>query len=260
MRNHGSKLGWIGILGTCLIGHLTAQQGHAEPLDLTNVHPRRIEVRFETSPADEPGSLDQEWSNLRAAYLEPGSTQSQVQIRIPAAEVEEQLRSEGTDAIAGTFSDFVWTLDTATGHVLAAGLSGRVREPIRIGLIRSSAQVEIRVEMATTAEQSAGFEPDAALMGVRTNRFCAPESLDPGCVGVAPIRFDPARGYVNAVGSLRAKSAFVEIRAFSPLGEVEFLEISRGGTESVVSGTSQTEALCSDAFTSPCRGHLGGES
>ena len=256
MRIHGAKIGYIGVLMACMLAH----QAFAEPLDLTDARPRGIEVRFEVSPPDEPGSLDQAWSELRVAFLEHGADESVVKIRIPANEVEAQLRSEGTDAISGTFSDFVWTLDTSTGHVLAAELTGRVREPIRIGPIRSSAQVEIRVEMATTSEGGAGFDPNAGLMGVRTNRFCAPDTRDSGCIGVAPIRFDPARGYVNAVGSLRARSALVEIRAFSPLGEVEFLEKSLVGTESVVSGTSQTKALCSGPFNGPCRGDLGGES
>ena len=134
----------------------------------------------------------------------------------------------------------------------------KYRSSCPVGLIRTSTQVEIRVEMTT--EGGAGFEPDAGILGIRTNRFCAPEHLASDCVGVVPVTFDPSRGYVNAVGSLRAKSLLAEIRAFSPLGEVEFLERAPAGTESVVSGTSHTEAVCSLAFDGPCRVNLGGES
>lgn len=254
MRSRRSSVTWIGIVLACGF----AQQAIAEPLDLSDPRPRWIEVRFEISPPDEPGSLDRKWSERRLAYFEPAAGDAVVEIRIPAAEIEAQLRSAGTDAIPGSFSEFVWTLDPRTGHVLAAGMTGRVRKPIQFGPIRTSAQIEIRVEMTT--EGRAGFDPDAGILGVRTNRFCSPGNSDSDCVGVAPVRFDPARGYVNAVGSLRAKSFLAEIRAFSPLGEVKFLERSAAGTESIVSGTSQAEAVCSEGFDGPCRADLGGES
>ncbi|MBJ22515.1 MAG: hypothetical protein CL933_24150 [Deltaproteobacteria bacterium] len=237
-----------------------AQQAAARPLDLTDPSPRWIEVHFEVSPADEPGSLDQEWSAPRPGYLEPdpGSSPVALRIRIPADQIESHLRSIGTDAIVGSFSEFVWTLDPETGHVLEAAMTGRVRERLRFGPIRASAQVEIRVEMTTSAR--AGFEPGHGIMGVNTNRFCVPDHSRAHCVGVDPVRFDPTRGYVNAVGSVSARTPLAEIRAFSPLGEVKFLERAAPETETVVSGTSQAKALCSEAFDDPCGVNLGGES
>ncbi len=256
MRWHGSKVHFIGIL----IASCVAHQAFCRPLDLTDPSPRWIEVRFEISPADEPGSLDRKWSDPRQAYLETESRAGApiVRIRIPADEIEAQLRSAGTDAIPGSFSEFVWTLDPRTGHVLYAGMTGRVREPIRLGPFHSSAQVEIRVEMTTF--DRAGFEPGRGILGIPTSRFCAPGHPESSCVGVRPVRFDPTRGYVNAVGSVRARTPLIEFRAFSPLGEVEFLERIVRGTEEVVSGTSPAEALCSAAFDDPCRVNLGGES
>ena len=62
-------------------------------------------------------------------------------------------------------------------------------------------------------------------------------------LGVEPVRFDPARGYVNAVGRVRAAHTLAEITAFSPLGEVEFRERAEGGTESALSGPPRGEAL-----------------
>lgn len=245
-------IAWIGIV----MG--LAQLAAAVPLDLADPSPRWIEVRFEVSPADQPGRLDREWSEPRRAYLAPDPAGDAIQIRIPAAVIEAHLRSTGTDAIEGSFSEFVWTLEPASGRVLGADLSGRVREEIRLGPIRSSVQIEIEVEMTT--EAGAGFEPGHGIMGVPTNRFCAPEPPDDGCVGVTPVRFEPSRGYVNAVGSLRARSKIIEIRTFSPLGEVEFLELRPRATETVISGTSRSEALCSGPFSDPCRIDLGGDS
>lgn len=278
---------------------LVAGAAEAEPIDLRDVRARWIEVRFEVSPSDQPGTLDRSWSRPRRAYLEPvvlepAATPDRgildgagleraatlVQIRIPAAEIEAHLRSTGTDTVPGSFSEFVWILDPESGHVRRADLSGRVREEIRLGPFRSSAQIEISVEMNT--ERDGGFEPGHGILGIPTHRFCTPAASSTGpsaggpavtrnpgervgsaqedCVGVPPVPFDPERGYVNAVGSVLARTAITQVRAFSPLGEVEFLEQSVRGTESVVSGTSEPEALCSGPFIGPCAAGLGGES
>ncbi|GEM_PF-1479092 len=230
-----------------------ASDASAEPLDLSDARPRWIEVRFEVSPADEPGSLDRQWSAPRRARLEPLAQTGRIAIHIPATELEDQLRSTGSDPIGGSFSDFVWTLDPVTGHVRSAGFSGRVREEIRLGPFRTAANVDIQVEMNT--EVGAGYVPEQGVLGIRTNRFCAPGERRrhrAPCVAVEPVRFDPASGYVNAVGHLRAAHPLAEIMAFSPLGEVEFLERPDGGTESAFSGSSHGEALCSRTVDRSC--------
>jgi hypothetical protein len=243
-----------------LAGALFAQAAIGEPLDLQDKTSRWIEVRFEVSPSDEPGRLDSHWSSVRAAYLESDSDSSIVRIRIPTAEIEAHLRTTGTEAVPGSFSDFVWTLDSTSGHVLAAELTGRVRERFSFGMIRTSALVDIRVEMTT--HEVGGFLPDKGIFGLRTNAYCSPApALGPsGCIAVSPVRFDPDSGYVNAVGTVVAATRVAKIRAFSPLGEVQFHERRIDGTETVVSGTSRADALCSAGFNGPCWPDLGGES
>ena len=164
----------MGFVSTVLLGWLAAQASIAVPLDLADETPRWIEVRFEVSPADQPGSLDREWSVIRPARLEWHAHEGVLRIHIPAPEIEAHLRSTGTDAIAGSFSEFVWTLDPKTGHVVDAVLSGRVVESIRLGPFRATTQVAIRVDMDTRG--AAGFEPDHGILGVSTNRFCTPDS------------------------------------------------------------------------------------
>ena len=61
-------------------------------------------------------------------------------------------------------------------------------------------------------------------MGIDIHDYCSPGHPADGCVGVPAHRFDPVRGYVNAVGHLDAAAAMTEIQAFSPLGEVQFSE------------------------------------
>jgi hypothetical protein len=252
-----------------VLGILATHATMAAPLDLADPTPRWIEVRFEVSPAAEPGSLDVRWSEPRRAQIELVHETGALRIRIPADEVEAQFRSTGSEPIQGTFSDFVWLIDPVTGHVLTADLSGLVQRTIKLGPFSKAARVSIQVEMTTT-EQAAGFVPGQGIFGIPTNPFCSPETSgddghvdrhgDAGCVAVKPIRFDPARGYVNAVGSVRAGNAFAEIRNFSPLGEVKFLETAPSIIESAVSGSSQAEALCSQSLGRPCLADPGGES
>ena len=194
----------------------------AAALDLADPTPRWIEVRFEVSPSDAPGRLDSIWSLPRAAYLESKGSDHRVQIRIPASEIEAQLRSTGTDVVSGTFSDFVWTLDPDSGHVLAAALTGRVRERLPLGWLTTHVEVDIRVEMTTHAD--AGFRSTRNPIGIEIHDYCAPGASVDGCTLVPAHPFDPARGYVNAVGRLFAAGALTEVQAFSPLGEVRFSE------------------------------------
>jgi len=255
---------WVG--SWLLLAFVAGEPARAAPLDLQDPTPRRIEVRFEVSPEDEPGRLNATWSAPRAAFFEADPARSLVRIRIPTDEIEAHFLATGTDAIAGSFSDFVWTLDSRTGHVLSAQLTGRVRERISLGPIQTFTTIEIRVDMTT--RNTVGFRRSQRIFGIQTNAFCVPSREPSKCVAVTPVPFDPASGYVNAVGSLVAAASIAKIRTFSPLGEARFSEPFReppserepDGTETVVSGTSQADAVCSDGFNGPCWADLGGES
>ncbi len=250
---------WLIWIGSSMLLALFAESGAlAAPLDLQDPTPRWIEVRFEISPKDEPGRLDGTWSLPRAAFLETDPERDLVRIRIPTREIEAHLRSTGTETIPGSFSDFVWTLDSRTGHVLTADLTGQVRKRFSFGPIRTSTTVDIRVKMTT--QDLGGFRPINVLLGLQTNTFCSPSPSRSKCVAVAPIRFDPESGYVNAVGPVVAATAMAKIKAFSPLGEARFSEKWPSGTEGAVSGTSQQDAVCLDTFNRPCWADLGGES
>jgi len=263
VRNQRSKITRFSILMGCafwsVLGVFAATAGMAAPLDLSDPTPRWIEVRFEVSPAEEPGSLDRVWSAPRRARVEPVAASGAMRIRIPADQVETHLRSTGSDPIKGTFSEFVWMLDPVTGHVVSANLSGEVRERLQLGPIATAARIEISVEM-TTETRPIGFIESHGILGIRTNRVCHPAQHTRNCVGVEPVRFDPSRGYVNAVGSVRAAHPLAQIKAFSPLGEVEFREIGPAIVETVVSGPSLGEAVCSPLGDRSCPADQGGES
>jgi hypothetical protein len=246
---------WLGLLA--MIGLAVVATGsratRAAPLDLADLTPRVIEVRFEISPADQPGRLDAAWSIPRPGLLDATADPDRVRIRIPAPEIEAHLRSTGTAVIPGTFSDFVWILDRVTGHVLEARLEGRVQERLEIGFFTTRIAVDIRVDMSTAHD--GGFRTTRAPFGIETHAFCSPTDGADACVAVETHRFDPRQGYVNAVGSIRAATPVAEFSAFSPLGEVRF---SERAIESV--GTSASKLSQPDAVFSPASAaHGGGE-
>lgn len=246
MNRRSGRGGFLALLALVSWG---ARSDAAErvPLDLADPTPRRIEVRFEISPADQPGRLDTAWSTPRPGLLEPTAHPDRVRIRIPAPEMEAHLRSIGTAVIPGSFSDFVWILDRASGHVVEAGLAGRIHERVGFGPLSTRIAVDIRVDMST--ERGAGFRTARAPFGIETHDFCAPGEGSRTCIAVASHRFDPQRGYVNAVGFIRAATPMAEVRAFSPLGEVRF---SERPAESIVGPSRTTRER--DAVFSPSTG------
>jgi len=257
-RNVAPRLGFEFLVGVLLSLWATGAS-FAAPLDLLDPTPRWVEVRFEVSPAEAPGQLDAAWSQSRRAYFEAVPESATIRIRIPAAEIEAHLRSTGTESIPGSFSEFIWTLDPLTGHVVHAAFSGRVRERFTVGFFQASTLVDIRVEMTTQAV--GGFRGPRGLFGRRTHAFCSPAPSQADCVAVAPVRFDPLSGYINAVGSLHVATPLARIRTFSPPGEVQFSETNGRTIESAASGTTVADRMvCSGSSDRPCLANLGGES
>ncbi len=248
---HGA---WSGACFAALL--LAAGSARTAPLDLEDSTPRPIEVRFEISPADQPGRLDSAWSAPRLGVLEPSLNPDQVRIRIPAQEMEDHLTSAGTSVIPGTFSDFVWTIDRVSGHVVHAELAGRIHERLAIGLLVTRIAVEIRVDMST--ERQGGFRTSRGMFGIETHDFCnAPDTLE-RCVPVETRRFDPTRGYVNAIGDIRAATPLAEVRAFSPLGEIRFSERAAEEIGSRTQTTREHDAVFSPAMVPDGGAERGG--
>ena len=71
-------------------------------------------------------------------------------------------------------------------------------------------------------------------------------------VEVTAVPFDRERGYVNAVGILRASAGLIEVHAFSPLGEVEFRERVTEPLQTIASEGASGDAICSSGLHGPC--------
>jgi hypothetical protein len=193
----------------------------AEPLNLFDPRPREVRVSFENSPREFPARLNSSYSQDYRAYLSPGLSESEVRVVIPAHTVEAHLLGE-QKVVRESFSDFVWTFDVATGHVISAHLTGRVRPKIDWGFITTEIQTDIEVDMGTA--RVGGFRRPLRVMGQLVFRYCS-NLKDKSCQFVKSVALDRSTGYVNAIGQVRVRSMFVELWNFSPMGEAIFSEL-----------------------------------
>ena len=213
-----------------------ASMVHAEPMDLNNPLPRWVFVAFEISPPDRPGQLDSVYTRKLPAWFAPAEQGGQVSVRMPGELVESELMA-GFDAIEGTFEDFTWTFEAATGEVLTAETAGVVARTLAWGPFESSVQPSIRVHLDTLS--AAGYSPPKRLFGNEMFAFCGASS--DSCQSVSPVRYDRHTGYVNAVGVLRIHWGGLDWESFAPLGEAVFSE-APGSLNAILQTASESAA------------------
>lgn len=215
--NVGRARRWPG-LG--LVAALAATSASAAPLDLSDATPRWVAVEFEVSPADRPAQLHTRFTRRLPARFEAGETPGEIRVQLKGHLVEKFLLP-GERPLPGSFGDFTWIFDARTGHVRSAEVAGVLLREVGWGFARWKTEATIHVRMDTRAPVR--FE-SIQLMGESVHRLCPGTRAVP-CTVVEPRRFDPATGYVNAVGAITARSGALRVRSFSPLGEAVFSEI-----------------------------------
>lgn len=198
---------------------LAPSSGFAEPLDLRDARPRWVSVRFENSPADRPGRLAASYTDPIDAWLEPDADPRQVRVTVAGPAVErgyfqrQRLRP-------GSFSDYVWVFDRASGEVVSASLTGTFIRRFEVGPL--SPEVDTRFEALMTTRKPAGFREPHAILGQVVFPHC--EESDASCTLIAPVRLDPRTGYVNAVGRIIGRAFGASASTFSAIGEALFSE------------------------------------
>ncbi len=217
MRRSTGKMGWPPALAALLLW--PALVG-AEPMNLSDGTARWVSVRFEVSPPEHPAQTDTRYTGALPAWLEAGALPGQLKVTVKGELVERHLMT-GQVPVEGSFSDFVWVFDSATGHVRSATVAGVLRQEVDMGLTRWTVETPIRVAMDT--ESPAGLRPPLRVFGRQVHRFCRP-ARSRSCREVRPRSYDPATGYVNATGSVQVESDLLRLRSFSPLGEAVFSE------------------------------------
>jgi hypothetical protein len=199
---------------------LLASSASAEPMHLADAEPRWITVRFEISPPDRPLQRDSRYTQPIPGWLEPGALPGEVRVTVTGDKVERHLMA-GQEPIPGSFSDFVWTFDSRSGHVRSATLSGIVVQRLNMGLKKLTVNTPFRVDMDTS--RPAGHGLKQRLFGLSITGFCEPGGWRI-CKAVRPSLYDGSTGYVNALGPVIAEAEIARIRSFSPLGEAVFSE------------------------------------
>jgi len=191
-----------------------------EPLDLGDLRARPVRVAFEISPPELPAQLDHHYSDLAPAWFEPGPGPSQATVRVSGHDFEKVI--ESFDPVPGSFGDFVWVFDVETGHVVSASLSGAVQQQLQWGFLKTRVRADIETHLTTL--RASGFQTPRATLGQLVFEHC--DERDPDCQLVALRAFDHVTGYVNAVGSISAKTVGgLETQSFCPLGEALFSEM-----------------------------------
>ncbi|MGH0033286.1 MAG: hypothetical protein ACQGVC_26150 [Myxococcota bacterium] len=215
----GSKRHWTGtLLGIALL--LANAPATARPLDLNERRARPIRVAIEISPSHLPARLDHSYSERGPAWFEPGPGPGHVTVRITGADLEQMLRH--SEPVPGSFSDYIWIFEAATGHVLSATVDGAFYKRVDFGLVKSRVQASISARMSTL--RASGFMPPRWRMGNVLFEHCL--AGQHGCSTVVPLPLDPATGYVNAVGKISVRAlGGVRTETYSPLGEAVFTEM-----------------------------------
>lgn len=193
----------------------------AEAMRLGDPTPRTVLVEFETSSSDHPDVLDGQYSTPYPAELGSDAHGNAV-VRI-SSEILEQKLFRARRPVPGSFSDYVWVLDRETGDVLSASFSGIFRHLLNLGVMKTD--IEARVDANMTTTSAGGFMPPSNFWGNPLRRFCDDQAGE-ACTLVPRHRYDPGRGYVNAVGFLHIDSRFLDLATFSAVGEARFSELA----------------------------------
>lgn len=187
-------------------------------MNLDDTRPRAVAVRFEDSPADQPGQLATVYTSDFDGWLEPDGT-DRVRVTVKGADVERRFFA-GQRLQPGSFSDFVWIFERATGEVVSASLRGTLIRDYDFGVVRSEIDTPFEASMTTSAV--AGFVAARHLFGQVVFPLCARAAAD--CTLVPAQPYDRATGYVNAVGSIVGRALGFSAETFSSLGEAVFSE------------------------------------
>jgi hypothetical protein len=210
---------WLAVSALISIGLLAAGAADGEPMNLLDARARTVAVRFENSPADAPDRLATTYTVDIPARFEADPESGQVRVRVAGSDVERDYFSR-QPLRAGSFSDYVWTFDPRTGHVVSASLRGVLVRRFDLGLFEK--EIDTPFEATLSTRGRAGFETARRVFGQLLFPLC--ERASRHCTLVEPVRYDARTGYVNAVGWIGGRALGISARTFASIGEAVFSE------------------------------------
>ena len=189
-------------------------------MSLSNPSARPVFAQFALLDADTPEGVDELFSQPFLAHHGPASAAGQFTVTVPGDVVEKLMSSHNAEP--GSFSEFVWTFDSATGEVLSAAVSGILNQKLDLGILDTEVDAIIEIHMDTLVP--AGEGKPRNLMGHRISKFCD-AAANENCQLIEPVDYDTRTGLVQAVGSLSARTRFTTTQTIAPLGKAIFSEV-----------------------------------
>jgi hypothetical protein len=189
-----------------LLGVLLSSLAQAGPLNLADPTPRQIRIEVDQELHDY-GAIGAAYSlPIQASFTSDGTVATIVVPGSATAAFIDEFFAGAVTTVPGSFSDYVITIDVASGDVTSASATGTLNTAVGL------------VPVAQTASSTtlAGFEI-FPFMGFDFPLFCTSGAT---CTIVPGAPYDPLTGRANAVGII-VTSVF---NTFTPFGDIRLTE------------------------------------
>jgi hypothetical protein len=197
-------------------GALPPAPARAVPVDLTDPTPRTVRLEIDQEQHDYGFRGGAYTLPLDAAFTSDGTTATiDVDGSAVGAFVNEYFAGAAS-VVPGSFSDYVVTIDVASGAVLSASVSGTL----------STVVGDVPIAQTASSSDVAGWQP-FDFMGFTFPLFC---TSGDGCTLVPGAPYDPLTGTANAVGII-VTSLF---DTFTPFGDIRLSELPPIGCSTAI--------------------------
>lgn len=196
----------VRVAGMAMLSTLTAAKAIARPLDLADPTPRQIRAEVDQELHDYAAIGGAYSLPIPASFTSDGTTATVTVEGSAAAAFVEDFFGGAVGTVPGSFSDYVVTIDVATGAVTSAHVSG----------ILDTVLGAVPFEQTASSGALAGFTI-FPFMGFDFPLFC---DTGPECTIVPGAPYDPGTGRANAVGIITTPV----FDTFTPFGDIRLTE------------------------------------
>jgi len=188
------------------LGLLVASSAGAAPLDLTDATPRPVDVEVDQESSDFAIVGGAYSTPVRGSFESDGTTATVTIAGTDLAAKIDQLLGGILTTFPDTFTDYVISIDVASGDVLSADVSGRIHTDLG----------DFDVVQTASSAEVAGFQL-VDVFGFDLPAYCLVGLL---CTIVPGAPYDPFTGSLNAVGQITG----AVVTFFTPFGDLRLRE------------------------------------
>lgn len=196
----------VPVVGMAILAALVTSTAIAGPLNLADPTPRQIRVEVDQELHDYAAIGGAYSLPIAASFTSDGTTATITVDGSAAAAFVTDFFNGAVGTVPGSFSDYVITIDVASGAVTSAHVSG----------ILDTSLGNIPFDQTASSDAIAGFTI-FPFMGFDFPLFC---DSGEGCTIVPGAPYDPVTGRANAVGII-VTSVF---NTFTPFGDIRLTE------------------------------------